>query len=199
MSERSPHSQEMVYQLKITLDHSKPPIWRRVLVPGAYTLGDLHRIIQIVMDWLGYHLHEFTIAGVRYGDPDDAEWEEVESEYDYRLDEVITAPKMRFRYLYDFGDSWDHRILVERIVPPEPGVEYPVCTKGALAAPPDDVGGIWGYYALLEALEDPEAHPDLGDRREWLGEFDPEAFDLEAINRRLRAMGAAIAREAGGG
>jgi hypothetical protein len=90
------------------------------------------------------------------------------------------------RYEYDFGDSWEHELLVEKILPPEPGVRYPLCLKGKGACPPEDVGGVWGYDSFLEAIADPK-HPEHDDMLEWVGgEFDPEAFDLDEVNEALR-------------
>lgn len=187
MTERSPRPQEMIYQLKVTLRDSKPPIWRRVLVPGDYTLGDLHRVIQVLMDWDGDHLHEFRIAGERYGVPSPEDWEPVGEEEEFSLGEVAPA-KTRFSYTYDFGDSWEHVILVEKIVPREPDRTYPLCVKGSRAAPPDDIGGMWSYMYLVDALKHPDEYEDVADRLEWLEGHDPEAFDLERVNRRLRAL-----------
>jgi hypothetical protein len=103
-----------------------------------------------------------------------------------RLDQIVSAPKDRFVYEYDFGDGWDHEIVVEKVLPPDPEGSYPVCVAGKRACPPEDVGGLWGYYEFLEALANP-AHPEHEERVEWYGdEFDPEAFSVETVNERLR-------------
>jgi Plasmid pRiA4b ORF-3-like protein len=172
-----------IYQLKVTLRGVKPPIWRRLQVPGDIRLGRLHDVLQVAMGWDNDHMHAFTIHGVSYGRPD-RELGFV-SEDRVRLNELISAEKTRFRYEYDFGDSWDHELLVEIILPPEPGAAYPRCIAGKRRCPPEDCGGIWGYAEFLEAIRDPD-HPEHESMREWAGdEFDPEAFDLEEINRRL--------------
>lgn len=179
-----------VYQLKVTLDGSKPPIWRRILVPGNTTLYNLHDILQIVMGWENYHLHMFTIDGQIYGDPEDDEYGDLgtKDETRYRLDRLGLREKSKFSYEYDFGDSWDHTILVEKILPPENGVHYPVCIQGKRACPPEDVGGVWGYQGFLEAIADPE-HEEHEEYLVWIGgEFDPEAFDLDEVNQALRAF-----------
>ena len=185
---------KQVYQLKITLKGSRPPIWRRVLVPEHFTLGDLHDIIQTVMPWYDGHLHEFEIGGVTYGVPDTDSFFDIGSFFgDDTLDEeevelrrVIKPATKRFKYTYDFGDDWEHVIEVEKILPAEEGVYYPVCLKGAKAAPPEDVGGLWGYYNLLEIQSNPD-NPEYDDMMEWIGEpVDPDAFDLEAVNRMLQ-------------
>jgi len=176
-----------IYQLKITLKGSKPPIWRRVQVPGTSTLGELHQIIQEALGWWNCHLHEFTIDGVPYGDPDTDEFGESLNENSARLNRLGLAPRSRFRYQYDFGDDWQHEILVEQVLPPERGVFYPRCIAGRRACPPEDCGGIWGYYDhFLPAIRDP-SHPEYDEMREWIGrEFDPNAFDLEATNARVQ-------------
>lgn len=177
-----------VYQLKVTLKGSKPPIWRRFQVRGSTTLAKLHRILQIVMGWEDYHLHQFIVGGVYYGVPD-PDWDlDVKSERWVKLEQVVSDVKDHFVYEYDFGDSWEHEIVVEKVVPPEPDVRYPICLTGKRACPPEDVGGIWGYPEFLEAIHNPE-HPEHEAMLEWIGgAFDPEAFDLEAVNQALRRL-----------
>ena len=136
-----------VHRLKVTLRGSKPPIWRRIVVPSDITLGDLHVILQDVMGWDNDHLHDFTIDGMSYADPDMVD-DFDEDEHETRLADVVPNAGARFRYMYDFGDSWDHEILVEAVSAPEPGQTYPVCLTGRRAGPPDDVGGIWRYNHL---------------------------------------------------
>ena len=175
-----------IYQLKITLRGSKPPIWRRVQVPGDITLYKLHQVIQVAMGWDDEHLHQFTADGIDYGESAPEWGMEVKSERRAHLNQVAPAEKARFTYEYDFGDSWDHEILVEKILPPEAGVHYPNCIKGKRACPPEDCGGIWGYEELVAAIRDPE-HPEHEEMLEWVGEdFDPEEFDLEEINAELQ-------------
>ena len=137
------------------------------------------------MGWAGGHLHQFIDGEDYYGPPD---LEDAENENRVRLNQIAPAEKARFLYEYDFGDSWEHDILVEKILPAEVGVKYPVCLKGARACPPDDCGGVWGYADLLEALKDP-AHPEHKEMLEWIGgELDPEAFDLEEVNKMLQEL-----------
>jgi hypothetical protein len=175
-----------IYQIKITLKWSKPPIWRRVLVPANATLGDLHQLIQLVMGWAGYHLHIFTVEDLDYGVPSPDDWRPVRDERRFRLDRLNLAPKSRFYYEYDFGDSWVHQLLVEKALEADPEVQYPVCVTGRRAAPPDDVGGIPGYEMFVQAMQDP-TDPEHEHYLEWYGgPFDPEAFDLRAINEALR-------------
>ncbi len=182
---------DSIYQIKVSLDNSHPPVWRRIQVPGNITLLKLHDILQIVMGWGGYHLHQFTIYDEYYGDPADDEWGElgIKPEERFKLNQVIPGEGFRFTYEYDFGDSWDHTLLVEKILPAEEGQHYPVCLKGKRACPPEDVGGVWGYEGFLEAINDPE-HAEHDEYLEWVGgEFNPDAFSLDEINDRLRHMG----------
>jgi hypothetical protein len=179
-----------IYQIKVTLEESKPPIWRRLLVRSDITLADLHRTIQAAFGWWDYHLHQFIIAEIYFGtpDPDYDDDLEMHDERKIRLHQITRREGFKFRYEYDFGDGWLHKVLVEKILPPEPGQHYPVCIKGRRACPPEDVGGMWGYYGFLEAIADPN-HEEHEEYLEWVGgEFDPEAFDLEEVNEALRAL-----------
>jgi len=180
-----------IYQIKVTLYDTHLPIWRRILVPGNTTLLRLHDILQIVMGWEDYHLHMFTIEGSIYGDPADDEYGDriTLDEANYKLSQVIYGEGHRFTYEYDFGDGWDHTLLVEKIISPQDGVHYPLCLKGKRACPPEDVGGVWGYINFLEAIRDP-SQDEYEEYLAWVGgEFDPEAFDLEVVNAQLRSMG----------
>jgi hypothetical protein len=177
-----------IYQLKITLKGSKPPIWRRVLVVSDIPLSKLHRIIQAAMGWWDSHLHQFIVGDTYYGVPYPDDWHEVKDERRAKLNQVAPAEKSRLIYEYDFGDDWLHAVQVEKILPPDTAQKLPVCIKGKRACPPEDVGGVWGYDTFLEALNDTE-HPEHEMYKEWIGdEFDPEAFDLDEINERLRAI-----------
>ena len=175
-----------VFQLKVTLKASKPPIWRRIQVRGSTTLPKLHTILQVAMGWYDCHLHEFKVGNIHYGVPV-PEWElDVKNERRVKLSDIVAGVKDRFVYEYDFGDSWEHQIVVEKVLAPEAGVRYPVCLAGKRACPPEDVGGVWGYAEFLEAMRDPE-HSEHETMLTWIGgAFDPQAFDLEGINQRLR-------------
>ncbi len=171
-----------VYQLKITLKDSKPPIWRRVEVPDDITLSRLHTIIQAAMGWTDSHLHMFTVGQTSYGVPDPSYDDDVHDERRVKLNQLLTEPKQKFSYEYDFGDSWTHVVLLEQVRESAPGLRYPRCTAGKRACPPEDCGGIWGYADFLAAIIDPE-HPEHDDMLEWVGgEFDPELFDPDEVN-----------------
>jgi len=181
---------EMVYQLKVTLKESKLPIWRRFQVAGNVTLHRLHLILQDVMGWTNSHLYRFDIGGIEYSIPDPVEDDFNELHFvDSRrtkLSKVVSREKATFTYEYDFGDSWEHQIVVEKILPAEPGGQYPVCLAGIRACPPEDCGGVWGYEELLEVISDP-LHEEYESMMEWLGgSFDPEEFDINQVNRVLR-------------
>jgi Plasmid pRiA4b ORF-3-like protein len=174
----------VVYQLKITLKDIRPPVWRRVQLKDC-TLARLNDVIQASVGWDGYHLHAFDIGGEEYGEPDPDGMLEYHNEAKTKLSQIVAAGHKKFTYTYDFGDSWDHVIEVEKTLPAEAGVRYPRCVAGKRACPPEDCGGPWGYAELLEVIRDPR-HPEHEERLEWVGgEFDPEAFDLDAVNEDL--------------
>jgi len=184
MPSKKKSGEKRVYQLKVTLRHVRPPIWRRIQVTGDTNLQRLSYVLQTVMGWHGGHLHEFDVFGDPYGDAQALEGE-VLDERSVTLGQLITSEKEKFRYMYDFGDSWDHDILVEKILPVEKGAHYPICLTGKRACPPEDCGGVPGYEELLEILRDP-SHPEHDEKFDWLpGDFDSEKFDIEWVNRRL--------------
>ncbi len=121
------------------------------------SLSRLHAVLQIVMGWTNSHLHQFKAGGRYYGEPDPefAEMLEVVDERQVRLNQIAPDVKARFVYEYDFGDSWEHELVVEKILSAEKGAQYPRCMDGKRACPPDDVGGVWGYQDFLEAMRDP--------------------------------------------
>jgi len=177
-----------IYQLKVTLVGARPPIWRRLLVPAELTLAQLHAVLQAAMDWENSHLHDFRIGRQRFGPPDPGGWGSAINERKARLCDVLGGQGGKAVYTYDFGDSWEHAITVEKVLPPELGVSYPACTGGKRRGPPEDCGGIGGYENLLEAIRDP-AHEEHQDLLEWIGgAFDPEAFSIDDINRRLTRL-----------
>ncbi len=185
MPPRSPTRIGDVYELKVTLEEIEPPVWRQLEVPGDITLAKLHSVMQLAMGWFDYHLHEFRIGEGTYGEPDPEfdDDREVKDDRRVRLSRAVDGVGVEFVYLYDFGDGWTHRVAVEHIGPPEPRIRYPRVLAGARACPPEDVGGPYGYVDFLEAVADPK-HPEHDGMLEWVGgEFDPEAFDVEAKNR----------------
>jgi hypothetical protein len=178
-----------VYLLRASLAGTRPEIWRTVLVPDDYTLAHVHAILQTVMNWLDYHLHEFEINDKSYGRPDcDDEAEGLLDERAVTLKEVLAATTEPFSYAYDFGDGWRLSLAVQDILRRDPKTLYSQCVGGSRSAPPEDVGGISGYESFLEAIADP-SHEEHDEQLEWVGgAFDPEELDLEYINDELRKI-----------
>ena len=171
----------------ITLQDVEPPVWRRLEVPMDTTFERLHVYLNAAMGWLDYHLHEFEVAGRRIAadDADDETQPPYEDETAVTLAEVLAQGTRDFLYRYDFGDGWEHLVEVESVEPAEPAVFYPRCVGAGRACPPEDCGGAPGFTDLLRALADP-TDPERDELLEWLGEsFDPEAVDVEAVNRLL--------------
>ncbi|MCI0370568.1 MAG: plasmid pRiA4b ORF-3 family protein [candidate division NC10 bacterium] len=183
------HAPGPAYQLKVTLLEVEPPVWRQILVPGNVTLDRLHIAIQKAMGWTDSHLHEFEVGDQRYGDPDPEDPDRgLKPEWLVTLQKAVAAEGARFEYLYDFGDTWKHEIQVESIEVPRKPLHYPVCLAGERSCPPEDCGGPYGYADFLEAIRNPR-HREHKQMLAWVGgAFDPEAFDLTAVNRKLRLL-----------
>ncbi len=178
-----------VYQFKITLLDTDPPVWRRIQVPESYTFYDLHVAIQDAMGWMDYHLHDFEI-------PTDNEGEEpLRIECPFALDDIMDRGKelllttevrmKRFLthvndsvlYHYDYGDGWEHEVILEDIIPKHVRVRYPICIEGELAGPPEDCGGIPGYYRCIEVLKKKDDEELLS----WLGDWRPDDFNPKKV------------------
>jgi hypothetical protein len=180
-----------IYQLKVTLRWSRPPIWRRLEVSSDTSLEKLHWIIQTAFGWTDSHLHQFTIDGHTYSLPEfelDEFGGKTKDERRTRLGQLRLGPKSRFVYIYDFGDNWCHEIVVEKVLEKESARTYPRCTGGKRAGPPEDCGGIPGYENLQRVIKDPD-DDEHGDMVEWVGEgFDPEYFNLAETNEQLEKI-----------
>jgi hypothetical protein len=174
--------EKVAYQLKVTVRHTRPPIWRRLEIVNSSTLAQLHEVLQIAMGWTDDHLHQFVVGGVTYGAPG----LDSEDEGRVRLDQLLRRPKDQLVYEYDFGDGWEHVVALEKVVPVEPGRHrYPRVTGGRRACPPEDSGGVGGFHRMLAVLGDPE-HPEHEEMLEWAGDdYDPEHFDIDEVNRLL--------------
>ena len=176
-----------IYRIHVSLLDIKPPIWRRIELSSQTTLRQLHRILQIAMGWENSHLHEFLVGRHRYGvaDPTYDEPGDVIAEGKVRLSEVLSTPGAQIHYVYDFGDYWQHAVMLEEIEPARLDIEYPRVLDGARSCPPEDCGGTGGYADLLDILTDPN-HEDFQHMREWAGEkFSAEVLSLRDINLRL--------------
>ncbi|XP_050527861.1 uncharacterized protein y4hQ-like [Daktulosphaira vitifoliae] len=186
-------SASIIFQFKITLKRIKPNIWRRIQVPGNFTFWELHMAISDAMGWQDYHLHQFEVLNPRNGQivligtPDDFGLVEVINGKTVKIADFFSAPKCKAKYEYDFGDGWDHEILLQKILPAIPTVEYPICVGGKRACPPEDCGGTWGYGELLSIISNPN-HGEYEERKDWLkligytnGEFDSEHFDPKSV------------------
>jgi hypothetical protein len=186
------------YQLKITLRYIQPPVWRRVLVPGDITLAKLHHVIQETIGWTNSHLHMFRINGQLYSAPspyDPGHLAELRAKSTVRakLGKLVDTEDETFIYEYDFGDGWEHAIVVEKILPSDEDKSLPVCLDGERACPPEDIGGVPGYENFIETMQDAN-HPEHEMYAGWLESindtrtFDPEAFDVDEVNRRLKQI-----------
>ena len=176
-----------VYRLTITLEGIRPAIWRRFEVPSTITLAKLHRVLQHVMGWRDTHLHHFFVDARGVGVRDPESGAEVEDEKKRTLAEVAPGVGTKLEYVYDFSDYWRHEV---RVVAIDPAGErrYPICLAGERACPPEDCGGRRGYEEFLTVIQDPR-HEEYEETLGWAGgRFDPEAFDLESVNRALKAI-----------
>ncbi len=179
-----------VFQIKVQLLGAKPPIWRRLEVSADISLDLLHAVIQTAFGWDDMHIHVFETPYGEFGIPDPELGYGAESKV--TLEQVAPSVKSKIRYTYDFGDCWEHEILVEKTFNNDKPASYPRCTGGRRAAPPEDCGGVWGYADLVDVLSD-ATHPDHQDRLTWLGlgssdEFDPARFDADAVNREMSKL-----------
>ncbi|UZE51577.1 plasmid pRiA4b ORF-3 family protein [Rhodopseudomonas sp. P2A-2r] len=169
---------DTIARLKITLDDVEPAVLRRVEVPFDIRLDRLHLIVQAAMGWTNSHLYEIRAGGAGWGQPD-PDWPDGPLDArKARLDDIIEDTGTRtLRYLYDFGDGWDHTIKIERLIDPEFGIRYPRLLEAVGRCPPEDVGGPIGYAEALEAISDPK-HERHEECKEWM----PENFDPSVVN-----------------
>jgi len=182
------------YHLDVVLDGVEPPIWRRLQVPGNANLGWLHAVIQVAFGWTNSHLHQFRHGEQTISDPgfELNEFEDSPPVLDERkvtLMQVAPRKGDEISYEYDFGDSWEHGVVIVKILDPDPAAaKVALCLDGARACPPEDCGGVGGYGDLLEIIANPR-HEERESMLEWLGgPFDAEAFDLDKANTFLRKL-----------
>lgn len=179
---------DQIYQFKISLEGIEPSIWRRICVPESYSFWDLHVAIQDAMGWLDCHLHQFVIVNPKLGKsiligiPDDKWGGEIPVilGWETSISHYFSMKNKKAIYEYDFGDGWQHTVLLEKVLP-RGVVKYPVCIEGKRACPPEDCGGIGGYENLIEIMKNPQ-HEEYKSMIEWLRKrFDPELFHPEKI------------------
>ncbi len=189
---RHSRSRSVIVQIKVKLlGVTKPPGWRRLQLRADTRLDQLHEIIQAAFGWENYHMHVFSFGDEEFGIPD--------RELGFSDERHVTLGELidlgaRFRYTYDFGDDWEHEIVVEDLLDADPDTHYPVLVAAKGACPPEDCGGSWGYANLKEILADPN-HDEHQDMLEWLSldnasEFDAAAVTTEDIDHELALTGA---------
>lgn len=183
-----------IYQLKIVLLGSEPSVWRRIQVPGDARLDWLHAVLQVAIGWTNSHLHQLKVGADRYSDTrhNFAEFEgdpEILEARKFTLRQIAPREQDGIGYEYDFGDSWEHEITVEKILPPDAAAATTaLCLDGARACPPEDCGGVGGYDNLLKILKN-RKHPEHKRMKQWVGHaFDAEAFDVAKANLWLRKL-----------
>jgi hypothetical protein len=185
-----------IYQLKVTLRDSDPPIWRRIRVPDTILLPHLHGALQLAMGWTNSHLHLFQVGKRIFAEPSPDDEFPIIDYCSVRLNQIAPAVADCLIYLYDFGDSWEHDIVVEEILPAKKGTRQLICLDGQRACPPEDVGGVWGYDDFVKAIRNPR-HPEHAEMLEWAGgAFDPDKFDLPGVNGMLHIFQSSLARQA---
>ncbi len=176
-----------IFQFRIEIKEITPPIWRTILVPSNSSIHDFHLMIQAAFGWYNYHLYEFTIGKRKFVAPE--QWDETpgdaEDSHSVSIGELNLREGQAFGYTYDFGDMWEHKITVQKILPPDKNRTYPCCIRGKRSAPPEDCGGAYGYYETLRKASD-LSDPGHDETAEWLGDYDPEKFILEDANRAVR-------------
>ena len=173
-----PKSLNSLLEFRVELRGIKPPIWRRIQVPGSYTFWELHCAIQDAMGWLDSHLHAFVVKGRNTGIeewiglPDPESMHPTKAGWDEEVRKFLVEPGDSADYLYDFGDGWEHKVTLQKVSSRDREATYPRCVAGKRACPPEDCGGVWGYRDIVSGDADvQEAYPD----------YDPEAFDLNDV------------------
>jgi Plasmid pRiA4b ORF-3-like protein len=176
---------KIIYQIKVTLNYIAPLIWRRIHVPAEMSLEKCHRILQTALGWTNTHLYEFAAGSKRYGLPNSNFAEDIINVKSTSLRNVMPVENRKISYLYDFGDGWEHEIVLEKITPNVTDYQRVICSDGARACPPEDCGGVPGYEDILVNLNEPLKKRDK-DLMIWLDGYDPECFDLNEVNKALK-------------
>jgi hypothetical protein len=180
---------EKVFALRLDVTGTTPRIWRQLMVRESMWVSRLHDTIQILFDWFDYQTHVFNLDDLRFGNPLKRDEMTVEDDRDISLADLDLEHRGRFTYDYHFGEGWQIDIKVEQVLTVQKGRNYPLCTAGERAGPPEDCGGLEAFHDMLACIKEPDT--DLGrEWREWLGpEYEPESCDVERINKALRKLG----------
>src|SRR5438477_7049629 len=179
-----------VHCLKVILQGTDPPVWRRLLVRSNTTLADVHQILQWAMGWENSHLHQFHFGNTTYGPSSFADFGPRPKDEGRARLATVAPLGTQFMYEYDFGDGWEHIVEVEKVLPAGDGEHYPRCVGGERACPPEDCGGSWGYAEMLDTINSGPSD-ERDELLDWLGDtFDPDHFDADALNSMLRPVGA---------
>ena len=180
---------QILYQIKVQLVGSEPPVWRRFQVLNRTPLDQLHDMIQVIMGWDNEQFYQFIIDDVHYGAEEISDSDARKQATDFTIGDLIKKGKTSFLYEYDLSDGWEHDVTVEKIRPISAldAQQLPLCLEGENASPPEESGGIFGYYELMSILKDPQ-HGAYQEMHEQYGDVDPRAFDLEQVNQALRAL-----------
>lgn len=185
-----------IYQIKCKLLHTRPAVFRTIFVDSNISFYELHHILQISMGWGNYHLFNFRYHDywIELPNVEDEVYQEFSrfQKIDPRtitLNEFFISPKSKINYTYDFGDSWDHEIQLQKILSPDASINLPYCIKGKYACPPEDCGSIPGYYNIIEIMNNPK-HPEYKEYVEWLGSvpYNMEEFDIDLVNEDLQDL-----------
>jgi hypothetical protein len=182
---------EKVLQLKVTLCGSKPLVWRRIQVSAEMDFHSFHLLLQEAMGWQNCHLYAFRVGDIRIVGPEcDSEGfgEKLLNSLKVKLSGFIAIKGKKLVYKYDFGDCWEHGVVVEKVLGlDEAQKRLPLCLDGAMNCPPEDSGGVWGFYDLLAAAKNPK-HKEHHTFKEWLGEFDCEHFSVSDVNTSIQRV-----------
>ncbi len=172
-----------ILKLRIAIPDIEPEIWREIVVENDITFKKLHEIIQLSFGWTNSHLYNFDVNGILFSMPD-KEFENNDLDVKNKITEFLIEKGQKAHYTYDFGDYWEHEIKIVDVLKKEKGIRYPKCLDGRRNGPPEDCGGIPGYEDVIDALtnKDKSEYEDL---LEWLGDYDPEKFDIDKINKAI--------------
>lgn len=178
-----------ILQFKITLTGSSPSIWRRFWIESDLTFYDLHHVVQLVMGWTNSHLYQFIYERhSAIGNPELLESDDVADDKDTFVEVIFDSAGAEVVYEYDFGDGWKHILELEKVLEKKPSQQYPFCLEGEQSCPPEDCGGIPGFYEMMKVLKN-KKHPRHKETKEWIGGgYEAGVFDMKAVNNKLKNL-----------